>query len=1040
MKDKLKEIFTRRFSAPRLAAVMAAVSALAMLAPQVQAADYHSIAHPQNMERFGCTLPKDDYVLADSSAPLFVFYADEKVNLTLKMKRGNDKGEVKDFSLDFQEITQRIPEASDPNLSGVADFGSPEMMRTEGKPVRFPFSVTFDDKDVAQVEVKDVPVPTRFGTYAVILVRSNGGKDSLRQFLGTVARVPRDNPDATVHNTWILGEGNFINGDPKTMDIHAAAYERMGIRGQRIEISTSEQWTPEEKKAGKADQNGVGPYDWSRYDVLFDVTTKHKIGIMGTLGGMNGDWWHFRVEPTPAAGWTDKCFGYSGSGDWVIDPQYYPRYGKWITAFCQRYWKDGKGSLWGLENYNEPWEGGGISGWARDMIQYREIQKVIADSARKVSPDIKIFAASSIMNTEDKFYSDGTDEMSKYVDIFSDHYVKPPVCYGPMVAATRGKTSVETESWMANSEYRLPIAVLTFLAAGQSRINPWHPRDLFDGMPGGSLTPTPVVVATATMNALTSGKQFEKVAFLKHLPWLFQFGKDDDPKGITVLYGQLISFGCSKPQENVTERPWAQVENVDGGTITIDNADGILEFLDIAGNTVFKGEKSVTLPMGFIPIYIRSAKGPGAVAERFKTAKIEGKRPVEILPEDFTTPLNSPDAVLNVRIHNCMNRAIKGKLSVKTPAEIVLATPSQDMELAAGETKKVAFKINVPPLGPQLASRRLINEANAYPCSFVFESDAGKAEYSETLNAAIVPKAKITVDGNLDDWKNIPGINLISTKKEKLDITEAARRPWLDTAGAQPDGTFAEVKMAWDENFLYVSARVNDPKPQTNKPRMETRNDDDYFHSAKSDSESPYKEFLDTRKIGDKTLRELGFSFSQVPFVYKKGADNTWSGDHLQLAFDVTDDWHDLKPNTDRVPAGFTAWPDTDYEYSAYLCDDGKSELWRMLAPGVARVHDYPHQPKPKDKIHTGAVKGAQHIVKQEGNVRIYEIAIPKSELSTLKLAKDTTFGFAFQVGNDSGPSLFSGLDKAVCKSNGLSMHPYWLPSPSCGVRWTLVE
>ncbi len=1022
---------TGKPSAPAYAAaVLAFAAALAFLAPTAAAkgADYHSIAHPQNMERFGCSLPSDDYVLAGSSAPMFVFYADEQVDLALKMKKGDDRGEVKEFSIDIQEITQRVPEEADPGQSGVADFGAPEMMKAEGKPVRFPFAAVFDDKDMAQIEVKNVPVPNRFGTYAVILVRSRGGKDSLRQFLGTVARVPRDNPAATVHNTWILGEGRFIAGDARTMEVRASAYERMGIRGQRNELSTTEQWTPEEKKAGKADPEGVGPYDWSRYDTLFEIAARHKIGIMCTLGGMGGDWWHFRVEPTPAANWHDKSFGYSGTGDWVIDPAMYPRYGKWITAFCARYWKDGKGALWGLENYNEPWEGGGISGWARNMLQYRDLQKTIAESARKVSPDIRIFAASSIMNTEDKFYSDGSDEMSEYVDIFTDHYVKPAACYGPLVAQSRGKQSIETESWMANSEYRLPLAVITFLASGQGRINPWHPRDLFDTMPGGASVPTPVVVATAAMNAMTAGKQFEKVAFLNHLPWLFQFGKDGDPQGITVLYGQLISFGCRKPQDNVAERPWAQVEAADGGTITIDNADGLLEFLDIAGNPMFKGEKSVTIPMSFIPTYIRCAKGPGAVAERIRTAKIEGKRPVEILPEDFSTRIDDPKAALNVRIHNCLNSRIQGTLKVKPPEEVALKEAAQAVELAPGETKALAFPIASGKPAP----------ANAYPFEFVFNSPAGKAEYKELMNATIAPKAKIAVDGNLDDWKEIPGI-MIAAMSEKLDPTEAARRPWLATAEKQPDGTFAELKMAWDENFLYVSARVNDPTPQMDKVRGETRKDDDYFHSAASDSQSPYKEFLDTRKIGDKTLRELGYSFAQVPFVYKQVCgDVAWNGDRLQFAFDVTDDWHDFKPNTDRVPAGFTAWPDTEYEYSAYLCADGKGELWRMLAPGVPRVHDYPRQPK--GKLSTGAVKDAQHVVRQEGSVRIYELAIPKTELSTLKLQGGSRFGFMFQVGNNKGPSIFYAENKAVAKLNGLSLHPYWLVKPNCGVRWTLVE
>ena len=49
-------------------------------------------------------------------------------------------------------------------------------------------------------------------------------------------------------------------------------------------------------------------------------------------------------------------------------------------------------------------------------------------------------------------------------------------------------------------------------------------------------------------------------------------------------------------------------------------------------------------------------------------------------------------------------------------------------------------------------------------------------------------------------------------------------------------------------------------------------------------------------------------------------------------------------------------------------------------------------------------------------------------------LQKGTSFGFLFRIGNDSGPSLNSGQDKAVCKLNGMSLHLYWLTSPTCGV------
>ena len=110
-----------------------------------------------------------------------------------------------------------------------------------------------------------------------------------------------------------------------------------------------------------------------------------------------------------------------------------------MTEFARRYWDNGNGALWGVENYNEPWEGGGISGWARDCLQYRELQKLISRAVKSVDPRIKVLGTSSIMNTEDKLYSDGGSEMDEYVDVFTDHYVVPRNCYGPMVARARGK-------------------------------------------------------------------------------------------------------------------------------------------------------------------------------------------------------------------------------------------------------------------------------------------------------------------------------------------------------------------------------------------------------------------------------------------------------------------------------------------------------------------------------------------------------------------------------------------------------------------------
>ena len=142
--------------------------------------------------------------------------------------------------------------------------------------------------------------------------------------------------------------------------------------------------------------------------------------------------------------------------------------------------------------------------------------------------------------------------------------------------------------------------------------------------------------------------------------------------------------------------------------------------------------------------------------------------------------------------------------------------------------------------------------------------------------------------------------------------------------------------------------------------------------------------------------------------------------------------------DADRVPYGFHAVPDTDYEFSLYGCAPGERELWRHLAPGLPRAHDWPRQPRGPST--TGVAQNARHVVKRDPSAYCYEIAIPKEELAELKLAKGTTFGFVFKIGNGEGANAEDGKDKAVTKNNGLSLHPYWEPHPSCAVRWALID
>jgi hypothetical protein len=115
-----------------------------------------------------------------------------------------------------------------------------------------------------------------------------------------------------------------------------------------------------------------------------------------------------------------------------------------------------------------------------------------------------------------------------------------------------------------------------------------------------------------------------------------------------------------------------------------------------------------------------------------------------------------------------------------------------------------------------------------------------------------------------------------------------------------------------------------------------------------------------------------------------------------------------------------------------------KANIAVLLPPGVPRIHEFPRQPHGKQT--TGVVSGARHVVRRDGNVYVYELAIPHSELATLKFASGTTLGLMVRRGNNDGPNVDYGTDKAVTKTSGLTLHPYWERKPSAGARWTLVR
>lgn len=958
-------------------------------------------------------------VVGENVPPAFIYYPGEDVVVDVIAPGEASAVEVRPINTLFCKPDRdvRIP-----------TFGSPDVVCPYGTAKDGMLPETRDTDTSCRIVL---PVPDSFGTYALILKRAPGVSSVDRHFLGTVARVPRPNAIADpLSAAPVFGEGQGQR---------FAELARVGVRIVRCEIS----W----------DGTSAADYDWRHFDAMAESLRACGMKALFMLGAVGPKAYAMPGlgQPIPGAV-TDDWDGsyYHGNADWGCDPARFDDYAEWVEAFCRRYWEGGNGVLWGLENFNEPWEGGGISGYARDCVTYREWHRRMARAAHSVSEDIMICAASFAQDTEDKFYSegprrDGTFEADEFIDVYTDHYASLSKSYGPMVAKLHGKISIEDETWRAISEYQLPQLVCQSLASGQRAMACWHPDVLFDAHePGGPVFPTPLVLSTAVFNSFVGGRDFMRLAFQDHLPWLLQFGDDDDPFGVCVYFGQMLTGGARTPASSPRGRLWGEVDAIPGGRLVLENADGALHFFGPDGNPVFEESDTVELPLDARAFYIRSDRGPSAIRDAFERAEIRGKCAVEILPRDFTETPDGPDLMLRVELVNRLPQPVEGMLGAAAESAVlgVSATIGAPVVLAPGEHAVVEFPIE--SLAP----------AGSYPCHFVFECDEGRRAVSEPIRFAVARRLTPEIDGGLEDWDGIPAV-VIAGERTGPDADELARKPWsrmtleinapqvaaIDAGGADwetllarlpREALVAELRMAWDKRNIYIAARVRDATPQTDKVRMATRDEDAYFHSAESDSTEPWKSWL------EKYDPAGAHSFAEATHVYRrKPNDNAYTGDELQLLFDVIDGYGDLAPATE-VPRGFNAVPDTDYEFCVYQCADGAPEAWKLLAPGVPRMHDWPRQPR--GRVSTGVAKGVRAAIRQEGDIRFYEVAIPRGALGDLRLRGGTGFRFGFIVNDNHGARVAYGCDKAACKDNGLTAHSYWRASPSCDIEWKLVE
>ncbi len=442
---------------------------------------------------------------------------------------------------------------------------------------------------------------------------------------------------------------------------------------------------------------------------------------------------------------------------------------------------------------------------------------------------------------------------------------------------------------------------------------------------------------------------------------------------------------------------------------------------DFYGNPIAPAGGKVTVPLNGLGYFVRTDGSAGSFAkllDAIGSSRIDGYEPVEIVARDLTGRIESKPS-LRITLTNVLNRPISGKLDVKL-GTLQLADSAPSVQLAPHETKELAVKV----------SGGAATADNSYPLTISFDAGSdGKVVHVEPIHVNVISKKTITVDGNLDDWKDVLPQPIRSTPGSGKNLTEKA---WLPFAKFEDFGGqgVASGFMAYDEKFFYFASKIADSTPYEGNIRFATRDEDADFYPETSYrvEENPTTHVIERKETLHWPSGVRRYSYRRDPAL--PSGDGT---DNVQIGFNVLPvEQTDWLPYSHGTMPHFMLYKTTDYEYvlnSVAPQYGGGTELWRLAAPGVPRKHYYPRQPKAsKDG---GPVEGGKLVMRRDGNTRIVECAIPWSEIPDVKkrLDADQPIKFTFRVNDNKGPSYELNTDRSVSKVVNYSLHNLWATS-----------
>lgn len=648
--------------------------------------------------------------------------------------------------------------------------------------------------------------PRPYGSYAMV---ADFGPEG-RLWAGTAARVVPPNPGRVKIPRYAID----MPWPHEISEPVAQTFLKLGVKGARMGASYTPTTSPEFADSLK------------QLDQHLKWCFENNITVMLTIGAGSAPQPLGRGRP-----WLkpDDTLIEGVKEDLVWHPAYDEDFQRWTRLLCERYgWP--KGPVNAVELWNEPWEGVSISGWGADLPRYRELYERMGRGvmeARARGAQVLIGGASSSSNTLDKLFPDGKDTFLPMLDFVSIHYQGPGAtpCLVPMWMDRKsplGRTQVwDTESWVANSEDRVPGAIASMMSFGQDRAmgtyggNVYRPESHdVDGKNYRVVQAWSMAPAVATVAKYIGQRSFRSLLFSEGLPWIYEFNGDRPGDDTFVVLGEL---GRTYNPNTTLYRSASRQISQRGGFFSFPAA-GVL-VLDYNGNPVSAQNGRYRVPLGGAGYYVRANGlngGLTALRQRLRNAQISGYPAVEIVARDFLRPI-SPTANLRLSITNILNRPTMGQIRVTVNG--VKQSPAR-ITVGANRTAE----IQVPVRGVKPAANNLYNTRIEYV------SPAGTVQHREKLRVNLVAKRAITVDGNLSDWAGVLP-QPIDGDGIRASMTEEAWLPFKERQ-AEAGRTLTNAFVAADDAGFYFAARIQDPTPYPGNIRFENRDDDSYYYPA----------------------------------------------------------------------------------------------------------------------------------------------------------------------------------------------------------------